>query len=160
MKIRSGLGYSLAALTLLAAVLVPFALMTFFTRAVARAGLHIDERYAAGPVVRTIEKTGYRIQVHKEFHPRLWQRAEAYVQIVWEPAAALPPRIVDEVDIDGDGAPDVRVSFAVPVPTGATVEVEPLNPKYLALHAVGQQSLSRMIAQAKDKVIVRIPLRR
>lgn len=159
MKIRSKLAYIAAGLTVLATVLVPFVLINFFTHGVEASGLHVDEVYVAGPVVRTIEKDGYRIDVHKDFRPRLLQRVEPYVQLAWEPAKSLPTQIADEVDIDGDGKPDVRVSFVVPQNNdNMRVNVEPLSQKYIALHGVGKESFSRMIAEIDGKIIVRIPM--
>lgn len=160
MKIRKILGYSAAALTLVIAVLVPFVLINFLSHGVEAAGLHVDEGFVGGPVVRTIAKPGYVIQVHREFHPRWLQRTEPFVQLSWEPRQSLPAQISDDVDIDGDGKPDVRVSFATPAKDGNTkVNVESLNPKYVALHGVGQQSFSRLIAVIHNKVVVRMPVR-
>ncbi len=162
MKIRPILGYSAAALTIVVAMAIPFFLYMFFANRVNAMGLHVDELYVAGPVVRTIDKGTYKIDVHKEFHPKFLERAEPFVQLAWGPANALPAQVSDEVDIDGDGRPDLRVSFATPKSAEAnvTVNVEPLNPRYLALHGVEKESFTRMIALVNDKVLVRVPLKK
>ncbi len=162
MKLRPILGYSAAALTIVAAILAPFLLMSFFAQRVNGLGLKIDDIYGGGPVVRTIDKGAYKIDIHKTFQPKFLQRGEPYVQLAWLPAASLPSQIADEVDVDGDGQPDVRVSFIVPKSTDskATVTVIPLNPRFVELHGIGQESFTRMIMPLKDKVIVRVPLKR
>lgn len=162
MKIRSTLGYSAAVLTIFVALLVPFFLYMFFAKGVNAMGLHVDEVYVAGPVVRTVAMNGYEIQIHKEFHPRLLQRAEPFVQIAWTPMKSLPPQVSDEVDVDGDGKPDVRVSFAVPknVRAGTTVNVDSLNPRFIPLQGAGANLMTRMIAPVGDKIVVRIPLKK
>ncbi len=80
------------------------------------------------------------------------------MQLAWEPVSALPGRVADEIDVDGDGKPDVRVSF-VPGKDMA-VDVETLNPHYIALHGVRQEEFSRMIAQIDKRIIVRMPVRK
>ena len=67
--------------------------------------------------------------------PRLLERIEPFVQIVFEPADALPARVSEEIDLDGDGRPDVRVSFTVPADPNAPMrgDVTALNGKYISL---------------------------
>ncbi len=162
MKIGPKLGYSAAILTVLVSILVPLGLMGFFSNRVGALGLHVDEYYVGGPVVRTIAANGYQIQIHKEFHPRLLQRAEPYVQLAWTPVKALGARVSDDVDIDGDGKPDVHVTFAVPgsARVGTKVDVDPVNPKFVSMHGVGEDSFSRFVGQVGDKIVVRIPLKK
>jgi len=136
--------------------------MGFFSNTVARAGLHVDEGYSGGVVARTIAKNGYRIAVNQPVKPHLLQRLEPFVQIVWEPASALPAQISDEVDLDGDGRPDVRVTFAVPTDAQAPlrVNVASLNDNYQSLAGVGKESFSRLIVRTDRGIIVRVPLSR
>lgn len=103
-RILPVLAYTGAALTLVVAVSVPFVLMGAFSNAVAHAGLHIDPAYSGGTVVRTVERNGYRIVVDQPVQPRLLERIEPFVQIVFEPAPSLPAHVSDEIDLDGDGA--------------------------------------------------------
>ncbi|MBI4875364.1 MAG: hypothetical protein HY822_12090 [Acidobacteria bacterium] len=155
------LGYTAAGLTVAATVLTPFLLMNVFTRGVAATGLRIDPAYTGGEVVREIARPGYRVRVHREVHPQTpLQRIQPFVQVDWTPAAALPPQIADEVDLDGDGAPDLRARFAVPRDPDAElrVDVEPLTARLKPMRGVGKPSFDTLIARVGDSIVVRVPL--
>jgi hypothetical protein len=158
MRTRSILGYAGAGLTIVAAALIPFLLIGLFTRGVAATGVHVDEFYSGGAVVRTIDRGAYKIEVHQLVRPRAWQRGVPYMELAWTLASALPSRISDEVDIDDDGRPDLRATFTVPQDKRAhlQVDVEPLRPGIEAMHGVGRESFSRLIARVKDRIIVRV----
>lgn len=161
-RLKSILGYTAAGLTVAAAVLTPFLLMNLFAKGVGISSIRVDPAYVGSDVVREIERPGYLVRIHREVYPHTpLQRVEPFVQVDWTPAAALPSRIDDEVDLDGDGAPDLRARFAVPREETARlrVDVEPLNGRLKPLRAVGQQSLSSLIARVDNAVIVRVPLR-
>lgn len=159
-RILAILAYTGAALMLVVAVCVPFVLMGTFSNAVAHAGLHIDAAYSGGTIVRTIQHNGYRIEVHQPVQPRLLERIEPFVQIVFEPADALPSRVSDEIDLDGDGRPDVRVCFTMPADPNAPLrgDVTALNATYISLTNVGAESFSRMVVRTGNKIVVRVPL--
>ncbi len=159
MSVRSKLGYTAAALTLVCAVLIPFLLMDMFTRGVAATGVHVDKMYSGGDVVRTIDKGPYKIQVYETIHPRGAQRVAPFVQLAWTPVNALPQHVNDEVDIDGDGRPDLRATFAVSQDEkqALSVNVEPLRPGLEAMHNVGRSAgFDRLIARVNDKIVVRV----
>jgi hypothetical protein len=88
------------------------------------------------------------------------QRVRAFVQVDWTPASALPAHVSDLVDMDGDGAADVRVTFDMPrdAKVPLRVNVERLSSQYLAMHEVGKSGFSELIARVDDAVVVRIPL--
>ena len=159
-RILSILAYTGAGLTLLIAACVPFVLMGVFSNVVAHAGLHIDATYSGGTIARTIQRDGYRIVVYQPVQPRLLERVEPFVQIVFEPVDSLPTRVSDEVDLDGDGRPDVRVSFSVPADAGAKMrgDVTALNGGYVSLNNVSDESFSRMVVRAGNKIVVRVPV--
>lgn len=159
-RILAILAYTGAGLTLLVAVCVPFVLISAFSNVVARAGLHIDPGYSGGTIARTLERNGYRIVVYQPVQPHLLQRVEPFVQMTFEPADSLPPRVSDEVDLDGDGRPDVRVSFAVPADPRAPLraDVIALNDKYISLANLGGKSFSRLIVRTGNQIVVRVPL--
>ena len=159
-RILSILAYTGAGLTLLIAVCVPFVLMGVFSNVVAHAGLHIDATYSGGTIARTIQRDGYWIMVYQPVQPRLLERVEPFVQIVFEPADSLPARVSDEIDLDGDGRPDVRVSFSVPADAGAKMrgDVTALNKGYVSLTNVSDESFSRMVVRTGDKIVVRVPV--
>jgi hypothetical protein len=154
------LGYTMAGLTVLAAMLVPFLLMNAFSKGFTHLGLHVDEVYSGGTKARTVQANGYAIDIHHPVYPHLWQDATPFVQIAWRPAASLPPRVSDTVDLDNDGQPDVRVTFDVPKDPKAHLraEVEPLNGRYQRAHGIGRESFSRLIVRVDDSILVRVPL--
>jgi hypothetical protein len=159
-RILSILAYIGAALTLVVAVCVPFVLMGAISNAVGHAGLHIDAAYSGGTIARTVNRGDYRIVVYQRVDPRLLERIEPFVQIVFEPVDALPAHVSDEIDLDGDGRPDVRVNFNLPADPDVPLhgDVTALNAKYISLTNVAGESFSRMFARTGDKIVVRVPL--
>ncbi len=156
----SKLGYTAAGMTMLVAVLVPFLLMGLFAKGFTKLGLHVDEMYSGGPTVRTIQENGYTVTIHKAVYPHLLQTEKPFVQLDWKPVNALPQHVSDAVDVDGDGQPDVRVSFDVPKDPKMPlrVDVDALNPRYQAMRNVGKQKFSELIVRVDDAILVRIPL--
>lgn len=161
-RILSILAYTGAALSLVIAASVPFVLIGFFSNAVAHAGLHIDPAYSGGTVAGTIDRGAYKILVYQPVQPRLLERIEPFVQVALEPADALPARVSEEVDLDGDGRPDVRIAFNRPADPNAKLrgDVTALNAKYVSLANVGGESFSRMVVRAGKQIVVRVPLNR
>jgi hypothetical protein len=159
-SLATKLGYTGAGLTLFAAVLVPFLLMGLFTKGFASLGLHVDEVYSGGPKVRTVQAAGYTIDIHRQVTPHFFQTEKPFVQLDWRPASALPSHVSDLVDIDGDGQPDVRVTFDVPKDPKAplSVNVESLNSRYKAMQIVGKPKYSSLIVRVDDAILVRVPV--
>jgi hypothetical protein len=156
----SKLGYTAAGMTVLAAVLVPFVLMGLFTKGFTKLGLHVDEMYSGGPAVRTIQADGYTVTIHKAVYPHLLQTEKPFVQFDWKPVNALPQHVSEAVDVDGDGQPDVRVSFDAPKDpkTPLRVDVNAVNPRYQAMRNVGKRKFSELIVRVDDAILVRVPL--
>ncbi len=128
-RILAILAYTGAGLTLLVAVCVPFVLIGGFSGVVAHAGLHIDATYSGGTIARTIQRNGYRIEVYQPVQPRMLERIEPFVQIVFKPADALPARVMMRSISTATGSPDVRVSFTMPADANAKMrgDVTALN---------------------------------
>jgi len=160
MKLRAILGYTAAAITLLAALLTPFLLMGIFSNGVAALPLHVDEVYSGGPTVRAIPMGAYSIGVHRPVYPHFLQSEKPFVQFDWTPVSALPQHVSDTVDIDGDGQPDIRVSFDVPrdPKSPLRVDVESLNPRYQSMQNAGKEKFSRLIVRVDNAILVRIPI--
>jgi len=161
-KLTAKLGYTGAGLTVFAAVLAPFLLYGVFTKGFSSLGLHVDEVYSGGPKVRTVQAASYTIDIHRQVSPHLFQSEKPFVQLDWKPVSSLPPHVSELVDIEGDGKPDVHVSFDVPKDPKAPlrVNVEPLNPRYEAMQNVGKDKFSALIVRVDDAILVRIPLAR
>lgn len=160
MNKRAALGYTAAGLTVLAAVLVPFLLMGLFAKGFVALGLHVDEMYSGGPKVRTIKTAAYSIDIHRPVFPHMLQSENPFIQLDWRPAKALPAHVSDAVDVDGDGQPDICVSFDVPkdVKASMRVNVEALNPRFEAMRNVGKERFSNLIVRLDDAILVRVPL--
>ena len=160
MKFREKLGYTAAGLTVFSAVLVPFLLTGLFTKGFAALGLHVDEMYSGGPKVRTVKTAAYSIDIHRPVFPHMLQTEKPFVQLDWKPVRALPAHVSDTVDVDGDGQPDIRVSFDAPqdAKTPLRVNVEALNPRYEAMRNVGKERFSKLIVRVDDGILVRVPL--
>jgi hypothetical protein len=153
------LGYTAAALTIVAAILVPFLFINLFTHAFASTGVRIDPAYSGGDTNYVIDRGAYKITVNHPVGPSTrWQRVEPYVQIAWSPEKALPPRVDEQIDIDHDGRPDVRIEFQ----TGGELRVDaiPETPLVRELRGVGKQSFSRAIVREDGRIVVRVPLTR
>jgi hypothetical protein len=160
MTMRAKLGYTAAALTMLAALLTPFLLMGSFAKCFAALPLHVDEMYSGGPKLRSVPMGSYSIAMHKPVSPHLFQSGKTFVQLDWSPASALPRHISDLVDVDGDGQPDLRVDFDVPRESKAPlrVNVASLNPRYESMQNAGKESFSRLIVRVDNAILVRVPL--
>ena len=161
MTLRTKLGYTAAAGTVLMAILVPFFLYGLFTKGVVALGLHVDEKYSGGPKVRTIQEGSYSIAIHRTVNPHMLQNEKPFVQMDWSPVSALRAHVSDTVDIDGDGQPDVRVDFKVPTDPKAFlhVDVESLNPHYEAMSNAGREKYSRLIVRVDNAILVRVPVK-
>lgn len=160
MKLRPILGYTAASATVLAALLTPFVLFPRFASGFAALPLHVDEVYSGGPKARTVEMGAYSIEIHRPVRPHFLQSEKPFVQLDWTPVSALPAHVSDMVDIDGNGQPDISVSFDVPKDPKAPlrVNVEPLTPRYQAMHGVGKERFSRLIVRVDNEILVRVPL--
>jgi hypothetical protein len=143
--LRSILGNTGAALT-------SFLLYGWFQRAIGAAHLRIDPTCSGGEISHVIERPGYRIVVNRPVPRRSpLQRVDPFVQVAWTPADKLPARLSDEVDLDGDGVPDVRVAIGN---HPLVVDVTPLGARYRPMHSQGVTSFSALIARVKDTLVV------
>jgi hypothetical protein len=159
-KLKSVLGYTAAALTVIAAVLIPFLLMNLFTRGVAATGVRIDPMYSGGEASHTLDCGSYSIVVNRPVRKTApLQRLQPFVQLTWKPLSALQQNVNDAVDIDGDGRPDARITFAVPTDAKA-----PLRAEVAALTnvvksgTVTRESFSSAIARVGDSMVLRVPV--
>jgi hypothetical protein len=160
-RLTSILGHTGAVLTIVCAVLTPFLLAGFFQKMVARTGVRVDDSFTGGRESHAIQRDCYRIVVNHPVPRRSpLQRTEAFVQLAWTPAAALPAHVSDAVDLNGDGTPDVVVSFDASRSRSAalSVDAQPLTGMVRPLRHCSQDSFSALIVRVKDGIVVRLPL--
>ncbi len=155
-RITSIFGHTGAILTVVIAAIGPFLLFGWFERAIGGLGLKIHPEYSGGELSHTITRPGYRILILKRVGKTTpWQRVEPFIQAQWTPVSSLPPSVSDDVDLDGDGKADVRVSFK---PADLIVDATPLDPRYHKMHSKGVTSFSALIARVNDGIVVRLPV--
>jgi hypothetical protein len=155
-RLRSILGNTGAVLTVGLAVIAPFLLFGWFQAAIGAAHLRIDPTYSGGEISHVAERAGYRIVVNRPVPRRSpLQRVGPFVQIAWTPADKLPAHLSDDVDLDGDGTPDVRVAIDS---HNLIVDVTPLSARYHPMHSQGVTSFSALIARVNDALVVRLPM--
>ncbi len=110
-KLKSFLGYGMAALSsafMLAAVV---AIMSFSEPFLAITGLKTSPNYTGGEVARTIDHGAYQTQIHRMVFDDtlIGERTEGFIQINWTPRDALPARVSEDIDANGDGKVDFRI---------------------------------------------------
>jgi len=163
-RILAILAYTGAAVVLLVAILTPFILIGVFSSAVARTGVRVDPVYNGGAIVRTVACDGYHIDVYQLVRQHALQEGEPFVQIAFRPITELPRQVSEEIDLDGDGQPDVRVSFTLPADPGARPagEVVALNGKFQSFRMPNRVpaslAFSQVMVQTDGAVVVRVPL--
>ncbi len=160
-KLKSVLGYTAAALTVIAAVLIPFLLIDAFTRGVAATGVRIDPSYSGGEASHALDRGTYRIIVNRPVRKTApLQRLQPFVQLTWKPASALPHNVNEVVDIDADGTPDAAVTFTVPNDLKAPLraEVAALTTSVKPAGTITRESFSSAIARIGDTIVLRIPV--
>jgi len=159
-RLLSILGYTAAVATLLVALLVPLKLMGGIAAVVAHAGFRIDPMYSGGTALRTLQSAGYKLTIYAPVYPHRLQRGKPFQQVVFEPVQALPAQVTEAIDMNGDGQPDVRVTFRIPSDANA-----PLHGSVVALNSICQSvpdisnnSFSELLARTGDRIVLRIPL--
>ena len=128
----------------------------------ASTGVRVAASFTGGEASHTIDRGPYRIVVNRPVHKTApLERLEPFLQLTWMPVSALPERVADPVDIDGDGRPDAVVAFEVSRDTNTPVsaEITALTPVMQPVTAVTRESFSSAIARVGDSVVVRLPLR-
>ena len=161
-RVTSILGYTGAVLTVACAVLVPV-LFGVFEKGVAATGVRIDPVYAGGETSHVLRRNGYQIVVNHPVTRRSpLQRVDPFVQLTWKPATALPARVSDAVDLDGDGSPDVEVSFDARRADGSKlwVDARPVTGLVRPLQHCSVESFSALIVPVREGIVVRLPLAR
>ncbi|MDD5209723.1 MAG: hypothetical protein PHV36_10080 [Elusimicrobiales bacterium] len=102
-KIKQAAGYAWAAAAF-AAALAALSSHEGIGRGIAATGLRISPVFSGGELARTINRKGYSVFIHRPvFDALLREKKEGFVQVDWGPAEALPARLSETLDLDGDG---------------------------------------------------------
>jgi hypothetical protein len=111
-KIKSLLGYIWAAAAIIIA-LATFLGQSYFSRTLASAtGVTVNPWYSGGEVIKTIDHGNYQTAMHRPvFDYLIGETKEGFIQINWEPAAALPQIISEGFDYNNDGKEDFVVAL-------------------------------------------------
>ncbi|MBN1812029.1 MAG: hypothetical protein JXA14_09360 [Anaerolineae bacterium] len=112
-KIRPVLGYIMAVFSCLISAAILPAIATLSEPFITATGLTISPNYSGGEVVQTIDHGAYETHVHRMVFDDtlIGERKEGFIQVDWTPLDALPARIDEEIDADGDGQADFRVEL-------------------------------------------------
>jgi hypothetical protein len=111
-------------------------------------GLRLSDRYSGGPVVQTIAHGAYQTRVHEmSFQALIGESRTGFIQVDWAPLTALPPSIEEEIDADGDGVADLRLTVDT---AAAKSTLTPLAPWVLDLEGT---------YRLKDALMLRVRLR-
>ena len=157
-------GYLAATGVLVVLILGPFVLMPCFSRLVGELGIRPHPRYAGGPVVRTLQRGGYQIELSAPAGAMgPLERTRPFVQVAWSPAEAVPEVVDERLDLHGDGRPEVRLSFRVPrdprTPLQGRVEVLDAT-RVEPLAELGRSAdLSAMLVRVDHRIVARIPVK-
>ncbi len=158
------LGYGAAALTILFALALPIRGFPVFLSALGNLGLKIAPWYSGGEVASTLDRGSYQIKVYHPVYPALVGEGEkGFVQLVWQPRSALPPRVQEEIDLNGDGTVDCEISFSNP-PGETAIPVLTVKPKSPWVSPVQNSPTTSLegvlIERVKDAMFVRIPVKK
>lgn len=161
-KLKSLFGYGAAVLVIAVMVLAPFILMSRIERLVRQLGLRSHPKFSGGPVVRVLDRGGYRVAIAAPagpVGPLEW--GPRFIQVSWSPVAALPDIVDERLDLDGRGRPQVRLRFHVPRDPRQplTGQVEVLDPSLVRpvtlLRRTGGPGL---LVRLDHSIVARIPL--
>jgi hypothetical protein len=115
--LKSTAGYAWGVLCILV-VLATFLGHGFLEERFAKAsGIRIHPRMTGGEAVRTIERGGYTVTLHRPvFDGLISDRRTGFVRVDFTREDRVPPVIEEQIDWDGDG----RHDFSVVIDTGTS----------------------------------------
>ena len=116
-KIKQAAGYFWAAAAFLAA-LAAMSSHEDLGQKIAATGLAISPVFSGGEIARTLDRKGYRVFLHRPvFDALLREKREGFVQIDWGPYEALPARLRESLDLDGDGKEETVIELDKAAPS-------------------------------------------
>lgn len=73
-------------------------------------GLKVTEKVRGGEIIKELDHHTYRTRIHTPvFEGPFRESKKGFVQIDWFSRSALPERISEEIDYDGDGQKDFKI---------------------------------------------------
>ncbi len=136
-RLKALLGYSRAVLSIpimLVGALAFTEQVPWGANLAASTGLAHSANWTGGEVVRTVEHSAYRTEIHRMvFDALIGEHAKGFVQVAWRPAEALPARIDEEIDADADGSADFRIELETAT---RSASLTPHSPMVLGLEGV------------------------
>jgi hypothetical protein len=111
-NLKSGFGYTWAALCLLLILATFFGLNALTYLLAVGTGIHVSPHFSGGEVRQTIDHGSYKTLLHRiVFDGLVSERSKGFVQIDWVPQdkQSLPAAFEEDLDIDGDGAVEIGV---------------------------------------------------
>ncbi|OGS05450.1 MAG: hypothetical protein A3I76_07205 [Elusimicrobia bacterium RIFCSPLOWO2_02_FULL_61_11] len=116
-NLKQAAGYFWAAAAFLAA-LAAMSSHEDLGRGIAATGLTISPVFSGGEIARTLDRKGYAVFLHRPvFDALLREKREGFVQVDWGPYEALPARLTESLDLDGDGREETVIELEKAVPS-------------------------------------------
>jgi hypothetical protein len=151
-------------LTILFALALPLRGFPIFLSAVANLNLKIAPWFSGGEIAREIDRGDYQIKVYHPVYPALVREGQkGFIQLEWRPRSALPPRVQEAIDLNGDGTVDCEISFSnAPGEAGPPLlTVKPKTPWVSPVQDSPTASLEGVLVErVKDAMFVRIPVKK
>ncbi|MBP2645116.1 MAG: hypothetical protein H6Q75_556 [Firmicutes bacterium] len=147
--VRRMLSYTVALFMIVVALATLMGGNFFAAKLANTTGIKVSPWYTGGEVVKVIDHGGYRTLIHRPVFDALFgQTQEGFVQIDWQPLAALPETMEEDIDCfnSGNAACHIRLDTKTP-----TAQVTVYNPQVIGL----EKSY-----KLKDGLAVRVLLRR
>jgi len=164
-RLASVSGYIRASLVLATMSLTPFVLMPRFIGLVGRLGIRVHPKFTGGPVVRTMERGAYQVAFSAPaggIGPL--EQQQLFIQVSWSPLSALPDRMAEPLDLDGDGRQDAEIILVLPknrtAPLVAQVNIldsSKITPAPMKRSDLSD--LSSLLVRLEDRVLARFPVK-
>ncbi|MBP2649264.1 MAG: hypothetical protein H6Q74_89 [Firmicutes bacterium] len=111
-RLRVVLSYIVAVLMIVVAVAALAGSNFLAAKLVAVTGIRVSPWYTGGEVANIIEHGSYQTLIHRPvFDALIDQATEGFVQLDWQPLAALPEYIDEDIDCFGNGNIDGHIKL-------------------------------------------------
>jgi hypothetical protein len=149
-KIKSILGYTLAALSVPIILLTFMGMGTWMNLLVSSTNVQISPWFTGGEVTRVVDHDRYQTQIHRPvFDALIGERKEGFVQVDWTPKGFAPAQIDEEIDYNGDGAIDFRVQWNT---AAEEATVTPYSPEVIGFEGAYQMESAWVVRISLENV--------